>query len=110
MPSSESPEDRDCKSFVLSEIQSTDAGNLIASGSLIELGISGVDAPCSVISGLRHDAEPQDGVAAQELPPADRGIRAWTFCLCGFILEMMVWGFGFRSVQFSNQLVSNVLR
>ena len=40
--------------------------------------------------------EPQEGVNVQELPPVDRGLRAWTFCAAGFVLEMMVWGFGFR--------------
>ena len=43
-------------------------------------------------------ADPQQGVTVQELPPVDRGIRAWTFCAAAFVLEMMVWGFGFRSV------------
>ena len=42
--------------------------------------------------------EPQEGVNVQELPPVDRGLRAWTFCAAGFVLEMMVWGFGFRLV------------
>ncbi|KDQ61479.1 hypothetical protein JAAARDRAFT_54845 [Jaapia argillacea MUCL 33604] len=35
------------------------------------------------------------GVHVQELPPIDRGTKAWTFCFCSFILETMVWGFGF---------------
>ncbi|KAI0659207.1 MFS general substrate transporter [Cubamyces menziesii] len=45
-------------------------------------------------SVLRH-AEPQEGTAIQELAPLDRGVRAWTFCACGFVVEMMVWGFLF---------------
>ncbi|TCD66900.1 hypothetical protein EIP91_000739 [Steccherinum ochraceum] len=32
---------------------------------------------------------------AQQLPPVDRGRQAWTFCFCSFILETLVWGFGF---------------
>ena len=43
-------------------------------------------------------AEPQDGVTTQQLHPIDTGFHAWMFCICGFVLEMMVWGFGFRSV------------
>lgn len=42
--------------------------------------------------------DPQDGTNVQELPPVDRGVRAWMFCASGFVLEMMVWGFSFRSV------------
>ena len=41
--------------------------------------------------------DPQEGVAVQELPPVDGGLRAWTFCAAGFVLEMMVWGFAYRS-------------
>ena len=35
-------------------------------------------------------------VNIQSLPPLDKGRKAWTFCLCAFILETLVWGFGFR--------------
>ena len=45
-----------------------------------------------------HANDPQEGTTIQELPPVDRGFKAWAFCLSGFVLEMMVWGFGFRSV------------
>ena len=41
---------------------------------------------------------PDDGVAVQELAPVDRGVRAWTFCCCSFVLETMIWGFCFRSI------------
>ena len=37
-----------------------------------------------------------DGLTVQELAPVDRGIKAWTFCFCSFVLEMMIWGFCFR--------------
>ena len=43
-----------------------------------------------------HAVQPQEGVNIQELPPVDRGMRAWMFCFSAFILEMMVWGFSFR--------------
>ncbi|KAI0773965.1 MFS general substrate transporter [Fomes fomentarius] len=36
-----------------------------------------------------------DGLTVQELAPVDHGIRAWTFCFCSFMLEMMIWGFCF---------------
>lgn len=32
----------------------------------------------------------------QTLAPIDGGKQAWTFCFCAFILETIVWGFGFR--------------
>lgn len=40
--------------------------------------------------------EPEDNTAIQELPPTDRGIKAWTFCASAFVIEMMIWGFSFR--------------
>ena len=50
------------------------------------------------LSALRG-GEPQDGANVQELPPVDSGVQAWTFCAAGFVLEMMVWGFGYRQVD-----------
>lgn len=35
-------------------------------------------------------------LSIQELPPVDRGRQAWTFCFCNFVVETLVWGFGFR--------------
>ena len=32
----------------------------------------------------------------QTLAPVDGGRQAWTFCFCAFLLETIVWGFGFR--------------
>lgn len=32
----------------------------------------------------------------QQLPPIDGGRQAWLFCLSSFVLETLVWGFGFR--------------
>ena len=37
-----------------------------------------------------------DGPIVQELPPVDGGRKAWMFAASAFILELMVWGFGFR--------------
>ena len=37
-----------------------------------------------------------DGLTVQELAPLDRGVKAWTFCLSSFLLEMIIWGFCFR--------------
>ncbi|KAI0671132.1 MFS general substrate transporter [Trametes maxima] len=42
-----------------------------------------------------HARVPQEGATVQELAPIDRGIKAWTFCASGFVLEMMIWGFAF---------------
>ena len=41
----------------------------------------------------------QAGMNVQELAPIDRGIKAWTFCFCSFVLEMTTWGFCFRYVS-----------
>lgn len=30
-----------------------------------------------------------------ELPPVDRGVKAWSFVAAAFVLETIVWGFGF---------------
>ena len=35
----------------------------------------------------------------QELAPVDGGWPAWRFVVSGFVVEVMVWGFQFRSVQ-----------
>ncbi|KAI0700119.1 MFS general substrate transporter [Cerioporus squamosus] len=51
--------------------------------------------------------DPQEGVNVQELPPVDKGIRAWTFCAAAFVLEMMVWGFGFSYGIFQDYYTSH---
>ncbi len=43
-----------------------------------------------------HGVGPYEGVNVQELAPVDRGIQAWTFCASGFVLETVIWGFGYR--------------
>ena len=45
-------------------------------------------------------SEPVEGTTFQELAPVDRGIAAWTFCACGFVAEMFIWGFLFRQVPY----------
>ena len=50
----------------------------------------------SSMAALHVADSTDDGVNVQELPPVDRGVKAWTFCAAGFVLEMMIWGFGFR--------------
>ena len=56
----------------------------------------------SSMAALRAvDPHGQEGVSIQELPPVDRGLGAWAFCASGCVLEMMVWGFGFRLVSTS---------
>ncbi|KAH9932744.1 MFS general substrate transporter [Epithele typhae] len=60
----------------------------------------------SSMNALRA-VDPQDGVNVQELPAADGGVRAWTFCAAGFVLEMMVWGFGFSYGIFQEYYTSH---
>ncbi|KDQ61480.1 hypothetical protein JAAARDRAFT_66589 [Jaapia argillacea MUCL 33604] len=47
------------------------------------------------------------GATVQELPPVDRGRKAWAFCYCSFILETMVWGFGFSYGIFQEYYMSH---
>ncbi|KAI0759368.1 MFS general substrate transporter [Trametes elegans] len=54
-----------------------------------------------------HISGPQEGATVQELPPVDRGLKAWTFCISGFVLEMMVWGFGFSYGIFQDYYTSH---
>ena len=39
-------------------------------------------------------ASPEE-LALPALPPVDRGVKAWTFVAAAFVLETLVWGFGF---------------
>ncbi|KAI0788899.1 major facilitator superfamily domain-containing protein [Abortiporus biennis] len=50
----------------------------------------------------RVSAEPNDDTNVQELPPVDRGWRAWSFCLAAFTLETLVWGFSYSYGVFQN--------
>ncbi|KAH9947008.1 MFS general substrate transporter [Amylocystis lapponica] len=35
----------------------------------------------------------EETIAVQELPPVDRGRRAWMFCASAFLLDLMIWGY-----------------
>ena len=39
-----------------------------------------------------------DDTAVQELPAVDGGWKAWRFVASAFVLEVMIWGYEFRSV------------
>ncbi|EMD38972.1 hypothetical protein CERSUDRAFT_112686 [Gelatoporia subvermispora B] len=58
-------------------------------------------------AALAYQLEPQDGVNVQELPAVDSGRKAWTFCISAFVLETMVWGFGFSYGIFQDYYTSN---
>ena len=45
-------------------------------------------------NGAPHDVY-RDSPNIQELAPVDSGRQAWTFCASAFVLETLVWGFGF---------------
>ncbi|KAI0754564.1 major facilitator superfamily domain-containing protein [Daedaleopsis nitida] len=53
-----------------------------------------LSAPSSMATLRAEDTHKSANL--QKLAPVDKGVRAWTFCAAGFVLEMMVWGFGFR--------------
>ncbi len=74
-------------------------------GSQYELSTLKVEPSTSTGPSTLHDvsqlamlgySEPQDGTNFQELAPIDRGFAAWSFCACGFVAEMFIWGFLFR--------------
>ena len=48
----------------------------------------------SALGTSHHELEAPLNV--QQLPPVDGGWQAWMFCGASFILETLVWGFGFR--------------
>ena len=41
----------------------------------------------------------EDGLGVQELAPIDGGRQAWTYCVSAFVLETLVWGFGYRYIS-----------
>ncbi|TCD70060.1 hypothetical protein EIP91_005041 [Steccherinum ochraceum] len=43
----------------------------------------------------------------QSLAPIDGGRQAWTFCFCAFLLETIVWGFGFSYGIFQDYYTSH---
>ncbi|PIL35156.1 MFS general substrate transporter [Ganoderma sinense ZZ0214-1] len=63
-------------------------------------------SPQSSMVALRA-ADPREGMTVQELPPIDRGSGAWIFCASAFVVEMMVWGFGFSYGIFQDYYTSH---
>ncbi|PIL35155.1 MFS general substrate transporter [Ganoderma sinense ZZ0214-1] len=61
----------------------------------------------SSMAALHVADSTDDEVIVQELPPVDRGVKAWTFCAAGFVLEMMIWGFGFSYGIFQDYYTSH---
>ncbi len=64
----------------------------------LEIGTgTGDESPTSTWSSLTvlEQARQDDAVA---LPPIDGGVQGWTFLLCSFVLETLVWGFPLRFV------------
>ncbi|KAB5588472.1 Monocarboxylate transporter 3 [Ceratobasidium theobromae] len=51
----------------------------------------GLHAELTLTEGLNLDC----GNAALALPPIDRGFKAWSFVAAAFVLESLVWGWGF---------------
>ncbi|ORY55169.1 MFS general substrate transporter [Leucosporidium creatinivorum] len=49
----------------------------------------------SPASSVRRLKDQRAEAEASELPPADRGLQAWTFALNAWFLETMIWGWSF---------------
>ena len=47
-----------------------------------------------------------DDTAVQELPAVDGGWKAWRFVVSALVLEAMIWGYEFRSVQMASSCLS----
>ncbi|KDQ20062.1 hypothetical protein BOTBODRAFT_101786 [Botryobasidium botryosum FD-172 SS1] len=52
-------------------------------------------------------AESQNRQNATALPPVDGGIEAWTFVAAAFVLEALVWGFGYSYGVFQDFYTHN---
>ncbi|KAH9945599.1 MFS general substrate transporter [Amylocystis lapponica] len=50
---------------------------------------------CQDKAQIVHRSQEETTNAVQELPPVDRGKKAWMFCASAFSLELMIWGYGF---------------
>ena len=48
-----------------------------------------------ILDSVAGTSEPDDSVHVQQLPPVDGGKQAWLFCFASFVVEALVWGFGF---------------
>jgi hypothetical protein len=59
-----------------------------------------------------HDAHAQEDTLQRELSelsPMDKGLGAWSFVASAFILDTLVWGFGFTWVNTMNYPRPNFL-
>lgn len=54
-----------------------------------------VDVPGNLTESPESAVESQNRQNAIALPPVDGGVQAWTFVASSFVLESLVWGFGF---------------
>lgn len=61
--------------------------DILGRGTALESTEFGNSSPSGDVYG--------DGPNVQELAPIDGGRQAWTFCASAFVLETLVWGFGF---------------
>ncbi|CAE6348735.1 unnamed protein product [Rhizoctonia solani] len=56
------------------------------------------DSACSLGETLRNEPNDNDDPrtkSSDDLPPMDTGLEAWTFVASAFVLETLIWGFGF---------------
>lgn len=81
-------------------LQSTDLR-----GSLIRTNQKNDEAVARQEDSCERIASPEE-LASPALPPVDRGVKAWTFVAAAFVLETLVWGFGFTLVH---SWISNAL-
>lgn len=76
------------KSKVMEVVESYGLSNVLTHPPLTNLSSS---------EFLNENSGP--GVNVQQvLPPVDGGYKAWSFCAAAFVLEALVWGFGFTCV------------
>ncbi|KAL4244542.1 Proton-linked Monocarboxylate Transporter [Abortiporus biennis] len=54
------------------------------------------------VSSMEAAGNTGQNINIQELPPLDRGWRAWSFCFAAFIVEALVWGFSYSYGVFQN--------
>ncbi|KAH8100922.1 hypothetical protein BXZ70DRAFT_907080 [Cristinia sonorae] len=68
---------------------------------------AGSEAGILRINSVAGSSEPDASVNVQQLPPVDSGHQAWLFCFASFVLETLVWGFGFSYGIFQGYYTSN---
>ncbi|CAE6417854.1 unnamed protein product [Rhizoctonia solani] len=52
-------------------------------------------AEARISDQTQRDESPVLSHGGSALPPVDKGFAAWSFVFAGFMLEALVWGFGF---------------